>query len=140
VRRSNCRPTARPSHFSQRQMMPLPVRISVNGTRQAGQRSSASTQEMMCEDERGVDNGEASSREPHSVAAAVSAAEKHATRVPPQKCHTMATIDQTLDHYDLVRSGSPVGCERTVLAELAPSQSISGNHVSDWPFSRNFIK
>jgi hypothetical protein len=42
VRRNNCRPTARPSHFSQRQMMPVPVRISVNGIRQAGQRSSAS--------------------------------------------------------------------------------------------------
>ena len=40
VRRNNCKPTARPSHFSQRQMMPLPVRISVNGIRQAGQRSS----------------------------------------------------------------------------------------------------
>src|SRR5438132_870717 len=43
VRRSKCRPTARPSHFSQRQMTPLPVRNSVNGIRQAGQRSSAST-------------------------------------------------------------------------------------------------
>ena len=39
VRRSSCRPTARPSHFSQRQMMPLPVRNSVNGIRQAGQKS-----------------------------------------------------------------------------------------------------
>src|SRR6267142_7026843 len=44
-RRSNCRPTARPSHFSQRQMTPLPVRNSVNGIRQAGQRSSASTRD-----------------------------------------------------------------------------------------------
>lgn len=40
VRRNNCKPTARPSHFSQRQIMPLSVRISVNGIRQAGQRSS----------------------------------------------------------------------------------------------------
>ena len=77
----------------------------------------------------------AAAGEPCSVAAAVSAAKEHATRVPSQKCPKWATRGQTLSTIAPQMYHSRSG------SQISPLHyRLVARRVSDWPFPRNFIK
>ena len=136
VRRNNCKPTARPSHFSQRQMIPVPVRISVNGMRQAGQRSSLPL------------------REP--VATAMPAAKFAFPVGLPElalQCVSSMPGEARFGVRLPVRLGRRASCPPnskatrqagSLSAESGKMPDLhwlkSGSHLSDWPFLCNFLK